>query len=153
VKCVSTRKCQRKFHHKFPGIKVQAQQASMNLLIKQVYWVTSWQETCLKKRILTKEKLDEIWARLEHSPQKSMRCLAQETGISKSSAAKARKWWISTYLNGTENVWVYRDIIFSISHNIGKLILLFLWSDTWLVFWKSCSGWRWVMQFLPIVGM
>jgi hypothetical protein len=41
--------------------------------------------------VLTKEKLDEIKARLEHTPQKSLRHLAEETGISKSSAAKATK--------------------------------------------------------------
>jgi hypothetical protein len=37
-------------------------------------------------------------------------------------------------------------------HNIGKLILLFLWSDTWLVSGKSCSSWRRVMPFLPEAG-
>jgi biotin operon repressor len=41
--------------------------------------------------VLTKEKLDEIGARLEHTSQKSLRCLAQQTGISKSSVAKAMK--------------------------------------------------------------
>jgi hypothetical protein len=44
-----------------------------------------------KHSVFTKEKLDEIGARLEHTPQKSLRCLAQETGISKSSAAKVTK--------------------------------------------------------------
>jgi hypothetical protein len=33
--------------------------------------------------------------------------------------------------------------------NIGKLILLFLRSDTWLVSGKHCSAWRWVMQIQP----
>jgi hypothetical protein len=51
---------------------------------------------------------------------------AQKTGISKSSAAKVMKRWISTYLNGTKCVRVYRDIIFSISHKFGYLVLLFL---------------------------
>jgi hypothetical protein len=32
--------------------------------------------------VLTEEKLDEISARLEHSPQKSLRHLAQETRVS-----------------------------------------------------------------------
>jgi hypothetical protein len=41
--------------------------------------------------VLSKEKLDEISARLEHTPQKSLRCLAQETRISKSSAQTATK--------------------------------------------------------------
>jgi hypothetical protein len=34
----------------------------------------------------------------------------------------------------------------------SKLILLFLWNDTWLVSGKRCSAWRWVMQFLPGSG-
>jgi hypothetical protein len=41
--------------------------------------------------VLTEEKLGEVGARLEHTPQKSLGRLAQETGISISSAAKAMK--------------------------------------------------------------
>jgi DNA-binding transcriptional MocR family regulator len=44
-----------------------------------------------KRRVLTEEKLDEIGTRLQHTPLKSLRRLAQETGISKSSAARATK--------------------------------------------------------------
>jgi hypothetical protein len=36
--------------------------------------------------MLTEEKLDAIGARLECSPQKSLRCIAQETDVSKLSA-------------------------------------------------------------------
>jgi hypothetical protein len=43
-----------------------------------------------QSRVLT-EELDEIGAMLEHTPMKSQRRLAQETTISKSSAAKAMK--------------------------------------------------------------
>jgi hypothetical protein len=32
------------------------------------------------------EKLDDLEARLEHTPRKSLKCLAQETGVSKSGA-------------------------------------------------------------------
>jgi hypothetical protein len=42
-----------------------------------------------KRRVLTEEKLDEIGARLEHTPRKSLKRLAQETGVSKSSARTA----------------------------------------------------------------
>jgi hypothetical protein len=35
----------------------------------------------------------------------------------------------------------------------GKLILLILWGDTWLVSSKPCSSWRWVMHFQPGDGM
>jgi hypothetical protein len=47
---------------------------------------------------------------------------------------------------------IYSDIIFSSSCDIGKLILLFVWSDTWLVSEKYCSAWRWVVQFLLGAG-
>jgi hypothetical protein len=39
--------------------------------------------------VLTEEKLDDREARLEHAPSKSLKCLAQETGGSKSSARMA----------------------------------------------------------------
>jgi transposase len=42
-----------------------------------------------KRRLLTEEKLDDIGARLEHTTRKSLKCLAQETGVSKSSARTA----------------------------------------------------------------
>ncbi|KAJ4439784.1 hypothetical protein ANN_07912 [Periplaneta americana] len=42
-------------------------------------------------RVLTEENLDEVGARLEHSPRKSLRRLAQEVNISKMSAFVATK--------------------------------------------------------------
>jgi hypothetical protein len=39
-----------------------------------------------KRQVLTEEKLDDIGAGTEHTPRKSLKCLAQETGVSKSSA-------------------------------------------------------------------
>jgi hypothetical protein len=36
--------------------------------------------------MLTEEMLDDKAATLEHTPRKSLKCLAQETGVSKSSA-------------------------------------------------------------------
>jgi hypothetical protein len=39
-----------------------------------------------KRRVLTEEKLDDIGARLEHAHRKPLKCLAQETGVSKSSS-------------------------------------------------------------------
>jgi hypothetical protein len=36
--------------------------------------------------VLTEEILGDIGARLEHKPRKSLKCLGQETGVSKSSA-------------------------------------------------------------------
>jgi hypothetical protein len=45
----------------------------------------------LKRQVLTEEKLDDIGARLENSPRKSLKRLAQEAGVSKSSARNATK--------------------------------------------------------------
>jgi DNA-binding MurR/RpiR family transcriptional regulator len=39
--------------------------------------------------MVTEEKLEDIGARLEHAPRKSLERLAQETGVSKSSATMA----------------------------------------------------------------
>jgi hypothetical protein len=39
--------------------------------------------------VLTKKKLDDVGARLEHTPRKSLEHLAEETGVSKSSARTA----------------------------------------------------------------
>jgi hypothetical protein len=39
--------------------------------------------------MLTEEKLDDLGARLEHTPRKSLKRLAPDTGLSKSSARRA----------------------------------------------------------------
>jgi hypothetical protein len=39
--------------------------------------------------VLTEKLYDDIGARIEHTPTKSLKCLAQETGASKSSARTA----------------------------------------------------------------
>jgi DNA-binding MurR/RpiR family transcriptional regulator len=39
--------------------------------------------------VITEEKLDDTGARLEHATRKSLKRLAQETGVSKSSARRA----------------------------------------------------------------
>jgi transposase len=44
-----------------------------------------------KRRVLTEEKLHDIGARLEHTPRKTPKHLAQETGVSKSSARTAKQ--------------------------------------------------------------
>ena len=41
------------------------------------------------RHVLTEEILDEIVERLEHTPQKSVKCLSQETGVSVSSVQRA----------------------------------------------------------------
>jgi hypothetical protein len=42
-----------------------------------------------KRRVLTEDKLDDTGARLEHATRKSLKRLAQETGVLKSSARRA----------------------------------------------------------------
>jgi hypothetical protein len=37
-----------------------------------------------KRRALTEDKLDDIGARFEHTPRRSLKLVAQETGVSKS---------------------------------------------------------------------
>jgi hypothetical protein len=43
------------------------------------------------RRVLTEEKLDDIGTRLEHTPRKSLKRLAQEAGGSKSRARRSTK--------------------------------------------------------------
>jgi hypothetical protein len=42
--------------------------------------------------VLTEEKSDDIGARLEHTPRKSLKHLAQRTGVLKSSARMATQF-------------------------------------------------------------
>jgi hypothetical protein len=92
VKCSSTGKCWRKFCHKFPRVTVPST-IDIHELINKVRSTGSLlgKKPAKKYCVLTEEKLDEIRARLEHTPQKSLRRLAQETSISKSSVAKVTK--------------------------------------------------------------
>jgi hypothetical protein len=58
----------------FPGSQFKAQQASRNLLIKSGILGRLWTRSLLKKHcVLTKEKLYEIGAKLEHTPLKSLK--------------------------------------------------------------------------------
>jgi hypothetical protein len=45
-----------------------------------------------KRRVLTEEKLDDIGVGLEHTHRKSVKHLARETGVSKSSARTATQF-------------------------------------------------------------
>ncbi|PSN42479.1 hypothetical protein C0J52_09800 [Blattella germanica] len=49
------------------------------------------QESNGQCRVLTKEKLNDIAERLEHTPRKSLKRLAHETGVSEFSARNATK--------------------------------------------------------------
>ncbi|XP_069683792.1 probable ATP-dependent RNA helicase DDX52 isoform X1 [Periplaneta americana] len=92
VKCSSARQCQTNFHHKFPDVTIPSRTTVHNLVnkVRRTGSILN-KKRVQERRVLTEEKLDEIGARLENTPQKSLKCLAQETGISKSSAAVATK--------------------------------------------------------------
>ena len=44
-----------------------------------------------RRHVLTEETLNEIGEMLEHNPEKSLKCLSQETGVSVSSVQRATK--------------------------------------------------------------
>jgi hypothetical protein len=90
VKCRSARMCQRKFLCKFLDERVPSRQTIHNLVNKLKTigpLVDKTQEH--KHKMLTEVKLGDIGARLEHTPRKSLKCLAQETIMSKSNARMA----------------------------------------------------------------
>jgi hypothetical protein len=79
VKCGSARKCRRKFQHKFPRITVPST-TDIHKLIEKVRFTGSLLDKKHAERcnVLNEEKLDEIRARLEHTPEKSLRRLAKK---------------------------------------------------------------------------
>jgi transposase len=90
VKYRSARKCQRKFQSKFRDERVPSRQTIHNLVNK--LRTTGLLRDKIQKhnrRVFTEEKLVDIGARLEHTPRKSLKRLAQETGVSKFSARTA----------------------------------------------------------------
>jgi gamma-glutamylcysteine synthetase len=92
VKYESTRKCRWKFRRKFGDERVPCKQTIHNLVNKlRSTGLLIDKKQKHKRRVLTEEKLDDIGARLEHTPRKSLKRLAQETGVSKFSARSATK--------------------------------------------------------------
>jgi transposase len=92
MKYGSARKCRRKFRHtsKFHDERVSSRQTIHNLLNKlRTTGLLIDKKEKHKCQVLTEEKLDDIGARLKHTPRKSLKHLAQETGVSKSSARTA----------------------------------------------------------------
>ena len=85
-------RCVRKFWRRFPGNTVPSIHCVTRLFKK-------WRETGSvadkkknqRKSVLTEETLADIEARMQISPRKSSRRLAQECGISKTSALRGLK--------------------------------------------------------------
>lgn len=92
VKSGSARKVRRRFRRKFQDVSVPHRE-TVHRIVNKVRATGSLldRKPELKRRVLTEEKLDEIGARLEHSPRKSLRCLAQETGVSITTVRTATK--------------------------------------------------------------
>jgi hypothetical protein len=88
VKYGSARKCWRKFRRKFRDERVPSRQTIHNLVSKFRTGLLIDKRQEHKRRVFT-EKLEDLGARLEHTPRKSLKRLAQETGVSKSGARSA----------------------------------------------------------------
>jgi hypothetical protein len=86
----SARKCWQKFWHKFHDESVPSRQTIHNLVntLRTMGLLIGKEQkhTC---QVLTEEKLEAIGARLEHTSRKLLKRLAQEAGVSKSSARTA----------------------------------------------------------------
>jgi transposase len=88
VKYASAGKCRGKFRDE----RVPSRQTIHNLVNKlRTTELLIDKKTKHKHRVLTEEELDDTGARLQHTPRKSLKCLAQEIGESKSSASTATK--------------------------------------------------------------
>jgi transposase len=79
-----------KYRRKFRDERVPSRQTIYNVVNKlRTTGLLIDKKQKHKRRVLTGEKLDDIGARLEHTPSKSLKRLAQETRVSKSSARRA----------------------------------------------------------------
>jgi hypothetical protein len=89
MKYGSAGNCRRNFWHKFSDEIVPSRQRVHNLVNKlRTTRLAINKQQKYKRRVLT-EKLDDTGGRLEHTPRKSLKCLAQETGVSKPIARTA----------------------------------------------------------------
>ncbi|PSN57363.1 hypothetical protein C0J52_02895 [Blattella germanica] len=86
----SWRRCRRKFRRRYPDAPVPDRTTICRLFKKfNETGSVANKKPRVNKRVLTEEKLDEIAFRLEISPRKSLRRLAQEVGVSKTSVQHA----------------------------------------------------------------
>jgi hypothetical protein len=86
VKYGFARKCRRKFRDE----RVPSRQKIYKLVnkLKSTRRIINKKQKKYKRRVLTEDKLDDIGARPEHIPRKSLNHLAQEIIMSKSSARR-----------------------------------------------------------------
>jgi hypothetical protein len=84
--------CKRRFRCWDPGVRIPAS-STILILVKKVHSTGSFLDKKYTRQnaVLTEETLDEIGARLEHSPCKSLARLAQQAQVSKTTAWRATK--------------------------------------------------------------
>jgi hypothetical protein len=159
VKCASAAKCRPKFRDE----RVPSRQTIHNLVNKfKTTGLLIDKEQKHKRRVLIEEKLDDIATRLEHTPSKSLKCLALEIGVSKSSArtvtqllkpsseswclvcCKCKKGCCTSVLLTKQliakDIYVQRDSIFNTSCNLWTNVTASLHSkchrhaESWAIF-------------------
>jgi hypothetical protein len=82
----------RRFRHRYPGVRTPASSTILSL-VKKVRSTGSFLDKKYTRQnaVLTEETPDEIGARLEYSPRKSLAWLAQQAQVSKTTAWRATK--------------------------------------------------------------
>jgi hypothetical protein len=87
----SARKCRQKFRRKFRDERVPSRQTIHNLGNKlRTTGLLRYKKQKHKRRVLN--WVDDLGARLERTPRKSLNRLPQDTGVSKSSATTATQF-------------------------------------------------------------
>jgi hypothetical protein len=125
------RKWRRKFVRKFRDERTPSRQTIHTLLNTTIGLLIDKKKT---RRVFT-EKSDDIRVRLEHTPRKSLKCLSQETGVSKFSAVFVRS---------------NSGIVYSIlTRGVDVCVWLFCICDVLCVFSNPATGWFPVQGVLP----
>ncbi|XP_069695687.1 uncharacterized protein [Periplaneta americana] len=92
LKNKSPAQCRREFQERFPGVDPPNRRTVHKIVHKfKTTGSVLDKKSNRRRHILTEETLDDIGSRLEQSPQKSLTKIAQEAGVSRSSAFNARK--------------------------------------------------------------
>jgi hypothetical protein len=92
MKTNSYKSCRRKFRRKFPHTPCPPGDTISELVKKvRTHGILIDRKPLKRNRVLTEEKLDDIGHRVENSPRKSLRRLAQQRGVSVGSAWTATK--------------------------------------------------------------
>ncbi|XP_069683645.1 uncharacterized protein [Periplaneta americana] len=88
----SCREVRQRFLTEFPEVRLPSREAVRKLVnkLRETGSILD-KKRRVKRRVLTEEKVGEVGERLEHSPQKSLLRIAQETAISMTSAWRATK--------------------------------------------------------------